>query len=391
MAQEKKDGKDGKSSSGSGKDSDYEFIPPDFDEDAFIHREMVSFRTTAILFVWGIVAAVATWLVFTSMDGSRGAWFIGLGLAAAFGFALKWLFPLLKADIKHFGRREWMGTGALFFFTWLAFVLIAVNPPVSDFAAPRVDLYASPVAQSPDGEVAFHLFVEDNVAVDEHTFRLTRGADTLATEGNLTSLGHGHYTFTTTGLAPGAYRLEGTATDGEGHEGEGTLEFAVSETLIDYSASGGGQLTGDADRVLVRTAEGIPACKTSKGTVTTRDPCVRTVRLEMVGSPGNITLPYDKDEKAWIGTTALAGWTPGNNTFDVVAELADRYSGSTRFDGGEIRDGPHTVQVTDGSLGSTVAIAPRDPSAHQRNVPGLGLPLLAAGLVAAALVLRRRA
>ena len=384
MAQEKKDGKDGK-------DSDYEFIPPDFDEDAFIHREMVSFRTTAILFVWGILAAVATWGAFSAMDGSRGAWFLGLAIAAAFGVALKWVFPLLKTDIKHFGRREWLGTGALFFFTWLAFFLIAVNPPVSDFAAPRVDLYASPVAQSPEGEVSFHLFVEDNVAVDEHSFRLAQGAEVLATEGNLTSLGHGHYVFTASGLAPGTYRLEGTARDGEGHEGEGSLDFAVSEALIDYSATGGGTLTGDADRVLVRTAEGLPACKTSKGTVTTRDPCVRTVRLEMVGATANITLEYSKDEEAWIGTTALAGWTPGNNTFDVVAELADRYSGSTRFDGGEVRDGPHTVQVTDGTLGSTLVTPPRDPSAHQRNVPGLGLPILAAGLLAAVLVLRRRA
>ena len=380
VAQEKKDEK--------GADSD-EFVPPDFDEDAFIHKEMVSFRTTTILFLWGIVAALATWGVFAAMEGRQAGWFIGLAICAAFGFALKWIFPLLKADIKHFARREWMGTGALFFFTWLAFVLITVNPPVSDFASPRVDLYASPYAQDPSGEVEVHLFVEDNVKVESHTFRLTQGATVLATQGDLRDLGRGHHLLTIGNLTPGTYRLEATATDARGHEGAGSLEFAVSEGLLSFDAPGAAnELAGPADRVLVMTDEGLPACKARKGTVTTRDACVRTVRLEMVGG-GNVTLAYNKDEEAWTGTTELAGWTLGNNTFDVVAELADRYSGSVRFSGGEVRDGPHTVQVS-GTLGDEVVVPWRDPGPHQRDVPGLGLPLLAGALVAAALVLHRR-
>lgn len=383
MAQEKKDGN-------GGKDSDYEFIPPDFDEDAFIHREMVSFRTTTILFLWGIVAALASWAVFAAMDGRQTGWFAGLAISAAFGFALKWIFPLLKADIKHFGRREWLGTGALFFFTWLGFVLILINPPVSDFASPRVDLFAAPYAQDPAGDVAIHLFVEDNVKVDSHTFELSLGGQVLATQANLTDQGRGHYVYEASGLVPGTYRLAATATDARGHEGKGALDFTVSEGLLDYSATGGGLLTGAADRVLVKTDDGLPACKASKGVVRTRDPCVRTVRLEMAGGAGNVTLGYDKDEEAWVGTTALAGWRTGNNTFDVVAELADRYEGSTRFDGGAVRDGPHSVTVS-GTLGDEVNVPALDPGPRQRNVPGFGVPLLAIGLLAAILAMRRRA
>ncbi|MFA5944900.1 MAG: hypothetical protein WC876_10595, partial [Candidatus Thermoplasmatota archaeon] len=119
MAQEK--GKDSKD----GKDSDYEFIPPDFDEDAFIHREMVSFRTTLLLFLWGIVAAAVSWGAFAAMGGVKTGWLVGLGIAAVFFLGLKSVFTMLKVDIKHFGRREWLGTGALYFFTWLSFFIIA--------------------------------------------------------------------------------------------------------------------------------------------------------------------------------------------------------------------------------------------------------------------------
>ena len=89
MASEKKESKDGK-------DPDYEFIPPDFDEDAFIHKELVSFRTTSILFVWGIVAALVSWAIYGPMGADRGAWFAGLAVCAAFGFSLKVLYTQLK-------------------------------------------------------------------------------------------------------------------------------------------------------------------------------------------------------------------------------------------------------------------------------------------------------
>src|SRR5688572_26885864 len=161
VAQEKgRDSKDGKESRGDGKDSDYEFIPPDFDEDAFIHRELVSFRTTLILFLWAIVAAAVSWAAFAGMGGADTGWLVGLAIAAAFFLGLKRIFALLKVDIAHFGRKEWLGTAALYFFTWLSFFIIAINPPVSDFAPPRVEVLPAPHAQLADGTVSVHLFVE---------------------------------------------------------------------------------------------------------------------------------------------------------------------------------------------------------------------------------------
>jgi hypothetical protein len=372
-----------------GKDSEYEFIPPDFDEDGFIHREMVSFRTTLILFLWGIVAAAVSWAAFAGLGGVKVGWLLGLGICAVFGYSLRYLFPKLGADIKHFGRREWLGTAALFFFTWLSFFIVAINPPVSDFAPPRVDLYVSPVTQEAGGQVDIHLFVEDNVRIDAHDFILSRGGTAMANTGDLVpGVEPGHYVYTTGPLPPGIYELRASATDGRGHRTDHAVTFAVQEGLVDYSATAGGVLAGAADRVLVRLDDALPTCRSSKGQVTSTTPCVRTVRLELVGG-GQVNLRWIADECAWVATSAHAGWQAGQNTFDVVAELADRYDGIVRFDGGEVRDGPHTVDVT--ATPGNEAITPLlDPPPARRNVPGPAVPLLAVGLLALAVVLRRR-
>ncbi|MEA3137465.1 MAG: hypothetical protein QOC71_1746, partial [Thermoplasmata archaeon] len=316
MAQEKgRDSKDGKEPSTPRKgDENYEFIPPDFDEDAFIHKELVSFRTTLILFLWAIVAAAVAWAAFAAMGGAKAGWLVGLGIAAVFFLGLKRIFTMLKVDIKHFGRREWLGTAALFFFTWLSFFIIAINPPVSDFAPPRVALVPSPATQTPDGMVAIHLFVEDNVALDSHSFELTSGGQPIASTSDLVDLGHGHYRYDASGLPPGTYVAHGSGVDSRGHTGNNTATFGVSEGLIDYSATAGGTLSGAADRVLVKVP-GTPTCPTNKqGQVNTHDVCVRTVRLEST-SGGNVTLKWNKEEAVWVATTAHHGWSTGNNTF----------------------------------------------------------------------------
>ncbi|MEA3137016.1 MAG: hypothetical protein QOC71_1297, partial [Thermoplasmata archaeon] len=79
----------------------------------------------------------------------------------------------------------------------------------------------------------------------------------------------------------------------------------------------------------------------------------------------------------------------GNNTFDVVAELADRFVGNVQIDGGLIRDGPHSVDVR-GAPGNDTIVPALDPGKTTRKVPDLGLPLLAVGLLAAVLVVHRR-
>lgn len=376
--------KDPKGSGSSEKDGDYEFVPADFDEDGFIHKEMVSFRTTSILFVWGILAAAVSWLLFGVVDGAKIGFLIGLGVAAVFGFALKWVFPTLKADIKHFGRREWVGTGFLFFFTWLAFFILAINPPVSDYAPPRVDLHAGPAVQQVGSDVVIDAFYEDNTRVAEHTLTLMgpTGPIPLVEQ----DLGRGHYRYVASGLAAGIYVVEGTAADGRGHANNATLQFSVVETALGVYLPDGGRLDAPNDEVFVQVGAGIPAC-TKKAN---DPPCVRTVYLDL-GAGARVALEYDAATGGWGATANHAGWSSGLNTFTVHAELVGSYVGGNTFvSGGALDDGPHTVNVT-APLGTYEPKVLAQPAAPTRSVPGLELPLLALGLVALVVIARRKA
>ncbi len=378
MAREDK-GKDG------GKDGeDYEFIPADFDEDAFIHKEMVSFRTTSILFLWGIVAALVSWALFAAVDGAKVGWLIGLAVCAAFGFSLKLLFPRLKADVKHFGRREWLGTGFLFFFTWLAFFIIAVNPPVSDFAAPRVDVLAAPFVQQSGGDVVLDVFFEDNTRVVSHDFTLNGPNGAVA--GSLVDLGRGHHRFTAVDLAPGIYVAEASARDANGHEQNATTQFSVVEVALRVYLPEGNVFDSPTDSILVQTE--IDACHSTKKRGVTNSPCIRTVHLDLADG-GQVILEASAAEGGWKATSNFDGWRVGNATFTVTAEIIGSYAGGVFVDGGDLVSGPYTVNVP-GPVGAYVAKVTKDPGAPTRSVPGIGPALLAVGLLAAVAISRRK-
>lgn len=366
---------------GDGKDEDYEFIPADFDEDAFIHKEMVSFRTTTILFLWGIVAALVSWGLFAAVDGRQVGWLIGLAVCAAFGFSLKLLFPRLKADVKHFGRREWLGTAFLFFFTWLAFFIIAVNPPVSDFAAPRVDVMAAPFVQQSGGDVTIDAFFEDNDRIVEHAFSLT-GPDGVV-PGELQDLGRGHHRFVAADLAPGIYVVRASAQDANGHAQNTTAQFIVVDVALRVYLPAANTFDAPTDTVLVQT-ESMVAC--GKGV---RQACIRTVHLDFA-TGGTLFLEYAAAEGGWKATSNFAGWPVGNVSFHVTAEVIGAYSGAVFVDGGDLVSGPYNVTVP-GPVGAYVPKVIQDPGAPARDVPGLGTALLVVGLLAAVAVVRRRA
>lgn len=365
-------------------DGDYEFIPADFDEDGFIHKEMVSFRTTSLLFVWGIVAAAVSWALFGLVDGAKVGFLIGLGVAAVFGVALKWIYPRLKVDIKHFGRREWLGTGFLFFFTWLAFFILAINPPVSDYAPPRVDLHAAPAVQQVGSDVVLEAFYEDNTHVASHALTLTGPDGTVTLQDE--DLGRGHHRYVATGLPAGIYLVEATATDSRGHSNNATLQFNVVEKALGVYLPDAGALDAPNDEVFVQVGAGIPACTKKAHDA----PCVRTVRLDL-GNGAQVNLEYDAAKGGWGATANHAGWTAGANTFTVQAELIGSYVGGGTFvPGGQLQAGPHTVNVT-APIGTYEPTVLAQPTAPTRNVPALELPLLAIGLAALVAIARRKA
>ncbi|MEA3144589.1 MAG: hypothetical protein QOG31_1913 [Thermoplasmata archaeon] len=371
MAEERKDAKD----------DGYQFVPPDFDEDAFVHREMVSFKTTAILFVWGIVAAAASWAAFVAVGGSDLGWFIGLALCALFGYALKVLYPRLGADIAHFKRKEWVGTGFLFFFTWLSFFVLAVNPPVTDIAPPQVFLHAGPPIQEAGSPVTIDVFATDNQKVSSLEVRVTRDGAELTVPFDTVGPNHLRGTLPTT--AAGRYTATATATDPKGHTGRQVANLTIGRVLdVTWPP---GNLLNDATQVFVKVG-GATACTADYDKGRNHD-CIRTVELRSRDGP-SVTL--EPSGGGWRADGTFAGWATGNHTYQVVAEYPTQFLGSHPVPGGNVTGPSATLNVA--SAGGTHQVAiPPEPSARSVLVPAPSLGLVAVALLALAFLLRRRA
>ncbi|MGB1586763.1 MAG: hypothetical protein ACPHID_06945 [Thermoplasmatota archaeon] len=347
---------------------EYQFIPPDFDEDQFIHKEMVSFHTTVVLFFAGIVAAIASWGAFAALDGARTGWLVGMViLAIAFAF-LRPLFRILKIDIAHWARREWIGTGFLMFFTWLAFFIMLVNPPVSDFADPQANLYVTPTTPIAGEDVTLDLFLHDNDAIAGYTSTLT-GPNGLVTV-DLIDAGPDHEQATLR-LGPGDYSWFVHVDDTNDLSRDVWHNFTVTAGGLDVSI--------DADDIYPVQAR-VPGDAKAYW----------AVYADIAGGD-RVYLEYEDRVGAWVATTNFEGWNAGNNTFTVIAEEKNRFDGNTLLLGGTHENGPHSLFVAnpgdyDDSIPSRAN--PTDPPVV--NIPGLEVPLLIAGLIAVAFIARRR-
>lgn len=363
---------------------DYEFKLPDFDEDQFIHREMVSFKTTSILFGWGIVAAAASWVAFNGVHGNTNTgWLLGLLLCASFGFSLKWLFPKLGADIGHFKRREWTGTGFLFFFTWLAFFMVAINPPISDFSPPQVIISSDPPTQLPNGTVSLSMLVVDNDRVADSGMTISRDGGP-ATAPVQTGMASDVRWFNQTNLLPGKYVVAGTGRDAHGLTSTRYANFTVGAQGFALERPHGDIL--DSTSKLVAHLGTFPSCdKAHYG----REPCLRTVYLHTAS--GDIAMDASADKAGdWSADASSKGWSKGINSFVVRAEFLNHFAGAHSVPGGVLElPGPFSVNVTT-QPGTHVADVPGPVANRALNVPHLELPALAVVLVGVAAVMRRR-
>jgi len=123
----------------------YEFKPPSFDEREFIHRELRETRATVITVLYGgIIGAVAATIALAgaSSVASLIAFLVALGGIGGIATILRFG----GVDTSVFERRQWLGQGTWYFFTFLAIWVLLLNSPFSDISRPQIHditLYAS--------------------------------------------------------------------------------------------------------------------------------------------------------------------------------------------------------------------------------------------------------
>ena len=90
-------------------------------------------RATIAVVLWTLPAALVSYGL-TLAGVAVVAFFAGIGMM----LLLKWVMPILKIDISQYKRKDWIGHGLTFFFSWLAFWILLLNPPFADLTSPTI-------------------------------------------------------------------------------------------------------------------------------------------------------------------------------------------------------------------------------------------------------------
>jgi hypothetical protein len=210
------------------KDEGYEFTMPDFDEKEFIFGEKRKARTYFLSFAFGIIMGIVCHFAWRGISPSY-RWALTFLLAiASIGFLAK-LLQLFKVDISQFGKKEWFGSIAFYFFTWLAIFIISINPPFYDASGPEIDSVSIPSVQEAGSSLVIAAKVTDNVGVENVVINISDGTSWEEHSMSKQDLIYS-YQFHTNNT--GLYNYTISAEDDHGHTSTSEGNFTVGNSLI---------------------------------------------------------------------------------------------------------------------------------------------------------------
>src|SRR5256886_5543811 len=124
------------------------WVAPDFDEVGFMRREIEGARAAVATIAWAVVGALVGFALYSVLPVL--AFFGGI----AVGFGMYFIFPLLGFKTESFKRRDWIGHGITYFFSWLALWIILLTPPFSVHTPPTIQgLTVSPHHSGSTGDL----------------------------------------------------------------------------------------------------------------------------------------------------------------------------------------------------------------------------------------------
>ena len=152
-------------------EEDKPFKMPKFDEEAFLKRERRNIKTTIISFLFGILMAFICFGFWVLMGDNPLRWELVLLVGVINAAFLKYIFVRLGIDLTGFEKKNWFGSYAVFFFTWLIFFIVIVNPPFFDDEAPLIDLVELPDMQEPGGNIMILAKITDNAGLEKNDIK----------------------------------------------------------------------------------------------------------------------------------------------------------------------------------------------------------------------------
>jgi len=115
-----------------------EFKLPEFDEEAYLRKEITATKLMLIVIFLAMIAAALSY--FLTMAGVVVvAFFAGFSLI----FLLRYLPSIFGVDTKGFEKKDWLGQATTYFFTWLAIWVLIMNVPFADVTLPSLTVYVN--------------------------------------------------------------------------------------------------------------------------------------------------------------------------------------------------------------------------------------------------------
>jgi len=115
---------------------DMPFELPEFDEKEYLEEQLKIGRGVFFSILWAVIIAIFTYFVYIMFRDPWTYIFIPgiLGM-----LSLYLILPKLKVPLSEIKMKSWLNFVFAFGLTWIAVVIIALNPPFSDFADPIID------------------------------------------------------------------------------------------------------------------------------------------------------------------------------------------------------------------------------------------------------------
>ena len=107
---------------------EYEFVPPEFDEEEFIRKDLYGTKVLLIVACFSIIIGVLCSCLQLSFSDKTGLW-LGLLLLFLGIAAIKPLLKLVRFDPELLERKSMVGNYILYLLLGLGIWILMVNPP----------------------------------------------------------------------------------------------------------------------------------------------------------------------------------------------------------------------------------------------------------------------
>ncbi len=369
---------------------EYEFEMPHFDEAEFIAEQKKKARSSFISFGFGILMGIICSAIWISLGDSSSKWPVTFLLGiCSIGFLIK-IFQFFKIDISTFERKDWLGTGAFYFFTFLAFFIICINPPFYDGSPPIIDTFALPGAQEIGGHVVITAKITDNDGLRDTNIEIfTPSGETI--NGSLINDGDHiyFYDFMNIENITGMFTYRISSEDSNGNEAEETGNFTYREDIIHIPEYQEGQTLSRLDEIKIKVTE----LGMDKNNIRV---------FYTVNNGKEINASYSGEdtyagENIYTSSPDRIGWTTGLVTVEVFAEVVHYFvlpadiNQTVHTSHGKIIDHQNYSFFVDsiGSLPSPEIDLPQ-PQTLQRAVPGFGILSFLIAVVLLGILVRKR-